>query len=140
MKFRNFLAALLAACFLTVAVVAGTDTAASPAGTWKWTQPGRQGGNGFERKVKLEYKDGKLSGEMLAGEGFAGPTPAVPLKEASFKDGVVVFSVTREFNGNSFTIKYEGKLDGDAIKGSSTFPGMNGGEPVKRDWSATREK
>ena len=32
------------------------------------------------------------------------------------------------------------KLEGDTIKGSSEFPGFNGGEPTKRDWEAKRAK
>jgi hypothetical protein len=52
----------------------------------------------------------------------------------------VAFAVTRDFNGQSFTVKYSGKLEGDSLKGSSEFPGFNGGEPTKRDWAATRVK
>lgn len=141
MRFLKFFAAIFAVCCLNLAAFAATPAAeVSPAGTWKWTQQGRQANQSFERKVRLEYKEGRLSGEILAGEGFAGPIPAAPIKDGSFKDGVVSFSVTREFNGTSFTIKYEGRLDGDTIKGSSTSPGMNGADPIKRDWNATREK
>jgi hypothetical protein len=136
---RKFFVALLATCFLSVMAFAAGE-AATPTGIWKWTQQGRQGGQGLERKIKLEYKEGKLTGEMLAAEGPMGPTPATPIKDGSFKDGVVEFSITREFNGNSFTVKYEGKLEGDTLKGSSQAPGRDGGEPVKRDWTATREK
>ncbi len=51
---------------------------------------------------------------------------------------MIAFSVTREFNGNSMTTKYTGKLDGDTIKGSVERPGRDGGDPVKTDWTATR--
>jgi len=131
-------AVFLAACFLTVAAFAAD--AASPAGTWKWTQAGRDGGQSFERKIQLDYKDGKLTGKMLAGEGPMGAMPEAAISDASFKDGTVAFSVTREFNGTSFTIKYSAKLDGDTLKGTSEFPGFNGGEATKRDWTATRAK
>lgn len=113
---------------------------ASPAGTWKWTQPGRDGGQSFERKVQLELKDGKLTGRMLAGESVMGPLPETPVKDATFKDGIVAFAITRDFNGQSFTVKYSAKLEGDVLKGTSEFPGFDGGEPTKREWSATRVK
>jgi len=66
--------------------------------------------------------------------------PDVAIADASFKDGAVAFSVTREFNGNSVTTKYEAKLDGDTLKGSTERPGRDGGAPMKRDWTATRAK
>ena len=133
----QFLAAFFAACFITVAAMAAD---ASPTGTWKWTQPGRDGGQGSERKIALEFKDGKLTGKMLAGEGPNGPLPEAAISDSSFKDGVMAFSIVREFGGNSFTIKYQGKLEGDAIKGTSEFPGFDGGAAQKRDWNPTRAK
>jgi hypothetical protein len=136
-SYRKILAAFFAACFLTVAAFAAD---ASPAGTWKWMQPGRDGGQGTERKVKLELKDGKLTGAMLAFESPRGPQPEVAISDGTFKDGVVAFSIKREFNGNAFVIKYSGKLEGDTLKGSSEFPGFGGGEATKTDWVAKRDK
>ena len=78
--------------------------------------------------------------KMLAAEGPQGPMPESPISAGTYKDGVVAFSVVREFGGNSFTIKYTGKLEGDKITGTSEFPGFNGGEPTKREWNPTRAK
>ena len=64
---RKMVAALVAACFVTLTVLAAD---ASPAGTWKWSQAGRDGAS-FERKIQLELKDGKLAGKMLAEIGRA---------------------------------------------------------------------
>jgi hypothetical protein len=133
----KFLAAFCAACFFAVAAFAAD---ASPAGTWKWMQAGRQGGAGSERKIKIENKDGKLTGAMLPYESPMGAMPETPLKDLTVKDGVVSFGVVRDFGGQSVTIKYQGKLEGDTIKGSSEFPGFNGGEPRKSDWEAKRDK
>lgn len=130
-------AALLAAVVVSATALAAD---ASPTGIWKWMQPGRDGGQGTERKIQLEFKDGKLTGKMLAFEGPQGQIPEAPISEGSFKDGAVAFSIVRDFGGNSFTIKYQGKLEGDAIKGTSEFPGFGGGEPQKRDWNPTRVK
>jgi hypothetical protein len=136
-SYPKIVAAFFAACCITVAAIAAD---ASPTGVWKWTQQGRQGGQGFERKVKLELKDGKLTGALLPSEGPMGTMPEAPISDGTFKVGVVAFAVTREFNGQSFTIKYQAKLDGDTLKGTSEFPGFNGGEPRKMDWEAKREK
>ena len=137
----KLIAALGAACFLTVAAFAAdaAPAAASPTGTWKWTQQGRNGGAGFELTVKLELKDGALTGTMAGFQGPQGHVPDQAITDASFKDGVVAFSVTREFNGNKFTTKYSGKLDGDSIKGESERPGRDG-NVRKSEWNPTRAK
>lgn len=134
MKSLRTLLAAVAASLLTVAVFAG-----DPTGTWKWTQPGRQGGPGFEQTLKLELKDGHLSGTLLGAQTPNGQIPDVAIGDASFKDDAVAFSVTREFNGNKVTTKYSGKLEGDSIKGSTERPGRDG-NVVKRDWAAARAK
>jgi hypothetical protein len=131
------LAAVLAAFCLTVVAFAAD---ASPNGTWKWTIQGRQGGQGFDQTLKLELKDGALTGTLLGVQGNQFSVPDSPISDASFKDGTIKFSVTREFNGNKLTTKYEGKIEGDAIKGSYERPGLNGGDPVKREWDAKRVK
>jgi hypothetical protein len=136
-SYRLLITSFLTACFLTAAAFAAE---ASPAGLWKWTVQGRQGGQGFEQTLKLEYKDGQLSGTMMGRQGGQFPVPDTAIRDASFKDGQIKFSVTREFNGREFTTKYEGKLDGDSIKGSFERPGVNGGAAVKSDWDAKRQK
>src|SRR3954467_5626650 len=94
-------AALCAVCFLPLsAFAADAAPAASPSGTWKWTSPGRNGGAGIEQTVKLELKDGALTGTVVGGEFNGNKFPDVAIGDASFKDGEVAFSVTREFNGN----------------------------------------
>ena len=44
------------------------------------------------------------------------------------------------FNDTKFVIKYAGKLEGDAIKGTIERPGRDGGAATKTDWTATRAK
>lgn len=120
--------------------VAAWAAEASPTGTWKWTVQGRQGGQGFEQTLKLEHKDGKLTGMILGMQGGQFSVPDTAISDATFKENTIKFTVVREFNGNTFTTKYEGKLVGDLIKGSSERPNPNGGEPVKREWEAKRVK
>jgi hypothetical protein len=124
---RKMIAAFLAACCFTLAALAG-----DPSGVWKWTTQGRDGQN-FESTLKLDYKDGKLSGTITGRGGEA------PISEASVKDDAIAFAVEREFNGNKFVIKYTGKLEGDSIKGSSVFPRPDG-ETMTREWNAQRVK
>lgn len=132
--------ALSITAFAAEAAPAAAASSASPTGTWKWTQPGRNGGQGFEQTLKLELKDGKLTGTILGMQGPQGQMPDVAIGDASYKDGAVAFTVTREFNGNTFVSKYEAKLEGDTLKGSVERPGRDGGAPMKRDWTATRAK
>ena len=133
----KFLVAFVAAFCVTVAAFAAE---ASPAGVWKWSIQGRQGGQSFEQTLKLDYQDGKLSGTVLGTQTGQFEIPDTAISDASFKDGVITFAVTREFNGNKFTSRYEGKLAGDTITGTSERPGRDGGEPVKREWVAQRQK
>ncbi len=130
----KLLAAITAACFVSVAAFA-----ADASGTWKWTQPGRQGGPGFEVTLRLEVKAGALSGTMAGMQTPNGQIPDVAIGDASLKGDVVSFSVTREWNGNKRTTKYEGKLEGDTIKGTVERQGREG-NTMKSEWTATRAK
>jgi hypothetical protein len=147
-SYLKLLTAACAACFMTLtafaaeaapAAATAAASASSPTGTWKWTQAGRGGNPGREQSLKLDYTGGKLTGTLVGGQGPQGQMPDVAIADASFKDGTVAFSVSREFNGNKVVSKYEGKLDGDSIKGSSERPGRDGAVQ-KTDWTATRSK
>ena len=126
-SFRMMSAAFAAVCLTSVLAFAG-----DPTGIWKWTLPGRDG-QPREFTLKLELKDGQLTGSM---SGFRGETS---LSDASFKDDQIAFSVVREFNGNKLETKYQGKLDGDTLKGSSEGTGRDG-QVTKREWTAMRAK
>ena len=132
----KLLAACVAAFCFTLAAFAAE---ASPAGTWKWTVQGRQGGQGFEQTLKLDYKDGKLTGTILGATRGDFTIPDAQISDASFEDGTIKFTVEREFNGNKFTSKYEGKLEGDTITGKSETPGRDG-QTTSREWVAKRQK
>ena len=125
---RTLAAAFLAASVLTVAAFA-----ADISGNWKWTAQGRNGPMEATAQLTLS-KEGALSGTVSGRMGDA------PITDASFKDSNVVFNVKREFNGASFVIKYEGKLDGDTITGTIERPNRDGGAPTKAEWKATRVK
>ena len=74
------------------------------------SSPGRQGGEARESKLE----NVKLTGDELT------------------------FSVTREFQGNSVTAKYKGKVTADAITGKVSTE--RDGQTNERDWVAKRKK
>jgi hypothetical protein len=115
--------------FILAIGTAAMAFAADPAGTWRWTV---QSPNGeIETTLKLESKDGKLSGAYSNQFGDAA------ISDASFRDEEITFDVVRDFGGNTFVLKYRGKLEGDAIKGTIETPGFGGGAQ-KLDWNAKR--
>ena len=88
----------------------------------KWTAE-VQGRNGTTTQTLTLKADGsKLTGSLDAGRG--GP--------ANISDGMimgndVMFKITQEFNGNSFTRSFKGTLAGDDLKLTATVEGGGGG-------------
>jgi hypothetical protein len=122
---------VVAALVLAVAGVARADDKPNPTGTWKWTVTFNDQKRDFAVKLKMD-------GDKLTG-AFVGPDgKESPIEDATYKDGEVAFKVTRERQGNKFTIKYKGKVSGDTLKGKSEFE--RNGETQSRDWEAKREK
>lgn len=115
----------------TLPSVSQAAESADPTGTWKWSVTFNDQTRELTLKLKLEGD--KLSGVMLGRDN-----QETPIEDASFKDDEVAFAVTRERNGQKFTIKYKGKVSGDTIKGKSEFE--RNGEKQSRDWEAKREK
>jgi hypothetical protein len=107
-------------------------TAARIDGTWKWSFS-RQDGQTREQTLKLKRDGDKLSGSVTGGR--QGSETAITDGKVN-PDGTIVFLVVREFNNNTFTQRYQGKLDGDTIKG--TISGERRGQPYSRDWEAKR--
>lgn len=137
MKIIRRLLAVLLACCITAAAFAAD---ASPTGTWKWTV-GRPGAQATDQTLKLEFSNGKLAGTLLGSQGAQFQFPDTAISDASFKDGVIRFSVTREASGLKVTTKYQGKLEGDTITGTSERPNLQGGgAPLTREWNAKRTK
>lgn len=115
--------------------------AADPSGTYTFAG-GRGGGGGGggatppQNTLVLALKDGKLTGTLTA-QGRNGETKT-EITNGSVTGDTVAFEIVREFNGNKSTSKYTGKITADAITGSVTSPGRNGGEPTTRDWVAKK--
>jgi hypothetical protein len=111
------------------ATVSLADESTDPTGTWKWSVTF----NNQTRDVTLKLK---LEGDKLTGAMLGRDNQEIPIEDAKYKDSEVSFAVTRERNGQKFTIKYNGKVSGDTIKGKSYREGQTEG----RDWEAKREK
>jgi len=122
---RNLFAALVAVSALTVSAFA-----ADISGDWKWTSVTKTGGS-TEVTASLVLTAGSLTGMVTTRQG-----PAA-IGDATFKDGVVSFTVTRTAKTQTVVFKYTGKFDGDTITGSIEKPGPDG-NPVKLDWKAIR--
>lgn len=121
----------MTAGLVIVAVVGVAAAAENPTGTWKWET--NFGGKARENTLKLKLDGDKLTGSMLGRNN-----QETPIENASFKDDKVAFAVTREFNGNKFTIKYNGTVKGDTITGKTEFD--RDGQSQSRDWEAKRQK
>jgi hypothetical protein len=114
-----------------VGFVSATRGADDATGNWKWSSTFNN--NTVESTLKLKQEGEKLTGTYVG----RGNTES-PIEEGTIKDNVLSFKVTREFNGNKFTIKYSGTLSGDTIKGKTSFE--RDGQAQDRDWEAKRQK
>jgi hypothetical protein len=121
----------------TNAIAAAADKKSDPTGTWTWTVPARNGGSDRTNTLTLKLADSKLTGK-LSTPGRDGQIRELTIDNGKVDGDELSFSVTREFNGNSFTSKYSGKCSGDAIKGKMEFE--RDGETQSRDWNPQRVK
>ncbi len=128
---RRLVVTTLVVAFAGLAGVARAEDKPNPTGTWKWTVTVRN----QKRETTLKLK---LEGDKLTGAIVGRDNKDIPIEEAKYKDGEVSFKVTRERNGQKSTTSYEGKLDGDTIKGKAKFD--RNGQPQSRDWEAKRAK
>jgi hypothetical protein len=119
-----FVVAIL--CALTLAIYA-----ADVSGKWTWEQQGRNGAT--TSTLTLKQDGTNLTGSLDGGRG--GP---IDISDGKVEGNNVMFSVKREFNGNTMTTNYKGTLEGDTLKLEFERPGRNGGEPTKMSVTAKR--
>jgi hypothetical protein len=127
------LGAIFALGFLTEAKA--DDKKADVSGNWSWIMKGRQGRPDRKITAKLKVDGNKLTG-TVSSPGRDGQSTDTEIKDGKVTGDDVTFSTSREVNGNTMTYKYSGKVSGDSIKGKMEFD--RNGEPVSRDWEATR--
>jgi len=114
----------LVAGFVPSSVAADSNVS----GTWTWTQTR----NDQEIKQTLKLKQ---DGEKLTGD-LENPRGTTAITDGKVKDGVVSFTVVREFNDNKMEFKYTGKVEGDSLKLKVEFE--REGEKQSRDVEAKR--
>jgi len=116
------------------------DKKADANGTWSWTAPGRNGGEGRKSTLKLKTDGDKLTGSVTSpGRGQNAEPRTTDIGDGKVKGDEISFTVTREFNNNKIVQKFSGKVEGDTIKGKISFKNRDG-EDQSRDWEAKREK
>ena len=130
---RNFALTIVAFTFIVAGVGRAADEKKQPyEGTWKWTVTFNN--NTREQTLKLTTADGKPAGAILGRNNTE-----TKIEDASFKDGVIAFTVSRTGqDGSKRVSKYNGKVEGDTIKGKIDTEA--GGQTNSRDWEAKREK
>ena len=125
--------ARLSTCLLllgSLLLTQAEDKKINPVGTWKWSFTG-QNGQARETTMKIKMEGDKLTGTV------SGRQQDTPIDELKVKADEITFHVTREVNGNKFTAKYSGKIDGDTIKGKIKME--RDGQETARDLDAKRE-
>ena len=98
---KRLVAALMVVAVVSVAMPA--VAAENVAGTWKWTTS--FGGQSRDSTVKLKMDGDKLSGVYVGGQG----STETPIEEATIKDDVVSFKVTRERDGQTQSSEWVAK-------------------------------
>jgi hypothetical protein len=127
---------------LALLALAFVAMAADATGKWTMEQPGR---GGAPRVTTFDLKvDGtKLTGKVtVPGFGRGGDTPPPPtvidITNGKVNGDKISFEVTRDFNGMSFTTKYEFTVKDTEMTGKMTSPGRGGGDPMTTDVTAKR--
>jgi hypothetical protein len=121
---------------LTLARVAGAPLSVppDPNGHWNWTVTLPGGDRTYQVSANLVYSVGMLTGTYHGRFGDA------PISDASFRDGVVAFTVSREHEGSPFVLRYTGTLSGDTLTGTVAVPPLDGAPASTIAWSAARTR
>jgi hypothetical protein len=110
---------------LAGSLAALTMMAADATGKWTAEMPGRDG-NSMTVTINLKADSDKLTGTVSGRRGD------IDISNGKVDGDNVMFDVVREFNGNTMTQHYSGKLDGDTIHFTIKMEGgMGGGQGRK---------
>jgi hypothetical protein len=127
---KRLVAATLVLAFVgLVRTAVGADDVT---GTWKMET--NFNGKTRESTLKLKQEGDKVTGVYVGGQN----NTESPIDNGTCKDGKLTFSVTREFNNNKFTIKYNATVTGDTMKGKTESEA--GGQTRMSDFEAKRQK
>lgn len=113
------------------ATLAVSAWAADANGKWTWKTMIQQ--NEVVQTLEL-----KVEGEKLTGTITGRNNQKIEIKDGTVKNDEVSFTVIRSRGGQEIKTLYKGKVEGDTIKGKTTF--TRDGQERSRDWNATRVK
>jgi hypothetical protein len=130
----------LALAALVLALGSVSALAADFNGKWSADVPGR---NGNTQPTTFTFTVDATA--MTVTGTVTGRMGDMPITNGKVTADTITFDVVRSFNGNSITISYAGKADGDTIKFTRTFAGGaapggggNGGPPPPVEFTAKR--
>ena len=125
-RFTALVATVVLAAVPVLAQDAPKDKKVDVTGSWEVTVESPQGAMVSAATYKQDGE--KLSGTHVGRMGEVALTGTV-------KGSDIAYTITVDAQGQSFTISYTGKVDGDTITGSADFGGMGSG-----NWTAKRKK
>lgn len=120
---------------LALLLLATAAYAADPSGKWTWSTPGRNGGPERVSTLTLKTEGSKLTGKVSA-PNREGKEIETPIADGKVDGDSIAFSLVREYNGNSTTNKFSGKVFADKISGK--IESVRDDQPQTRDWEAKR--
>lgn len=87
---------------------------ANVAGTWKFRVPMKDG-TAFEPTVKLSQSGSAVTGTYTGEQGDT------PIAQGLVMANELTFTVKREKEGKNYLLRYQGKVEGDVLKGSVDY-------------------
>jgi hypothetical protein len=107
---------------------AAEPPSANPSGSWKWAYTFND--NAAEFHLKLDWDGKLLTGKYTAFDN------TTDIEETKLEQDALSFIAKREFNGNEFVVRFNGKVEPDDIRGTV---GVDFGDgPRDFDWHAKR--
>jgi hypothetical protein len=101
---------MIAAALLTVALLAGSDTAQTNAdGVWRARYTNTEG-RPHEFTLTIKNTDGAISGTVSSTRG------SVPITKGTVTGRDIEFTVTRRANYDQIDVTFTGTIDGDAMR------------------------
>ena len=132
MMTRSRIGVGLVAVGMVAGLSQGIAVAADAKVTGTWTYTMKRNDQEIKNTLKLKVEGEKVTGTV------ENPRGEVAIADGKLdKDGTVTFKVTREFNGNTFSSSYTGKVEGDTLK--LKVETERNGEKQVRDIEAKRE-
>lgn len=88
----------------------GAKAAADVTGSWKYSFT-TSGGQTLEPTLRLKQDGEKVTGVVIIGENERA------IQDGKISGGEITFKVTRERDGETFTTKYNARLEGEQLRG-----------------------